>query len=387
MDDNLFDKIYNSGKSNWIRLLNRNNIQLGIFLSKYNENYRYKAGDKYLEIKTKTCMLCNDPLLRVRYNKKHNFFVIKTCQKCCPNTSVVDIKRFKTLFPEDNAIKNYKEFCLYKTKGFKSNIKYWINLGYSEEVAKRMVLDNNTEQGNKSADKYRGTSINSCRSTEFYLHRGYSMSEAEEFVRQIQTTNGLEYYIEKYGEMDGPTKFKERIEKWIFTLYSNNDMNIINGKKGFTREMYVEKYGLEQFLVREKRRLKKQKATLIKNGITVSDEYLNNRKEYVDQVLYYTRKSLAHYFYEINPENLPISYEGNHVDHIYSKHMGFMNKIQPEIIGSYKNLRVVPRKDNLSKRSKSLFTTEELLNHYETIDDNWRIIRKNSIFQEFKFSD
>jgi hypothetical protein len=81
----------------------------------------------------------------------------------------------------------------------------------------------------------------------------------------------------------------------------------------------------------------------------------------------------------VNPENLKISYNDNHVDHIFSRHHGFMFSIPPEIIGSYINLRVISAKENHSKGPRSDYTVEQLQELYEIVDENWHLIVSNAI--------
>ena len=50
-----------------------------------------------------------------------------------------------------------------------------------------------------------------------------------------------------------------------------------------------------------------------------------------------------------------------HIDHIYSVSDGFLNDIDPKIISSECNLRVITQVDNLKKGKKSDITLEKLL--------------------------
>jgi len=52
---------------------------------------------------------------------------------------------------------------------------------------------------------------------------------------------------------------------------------------------------------------------------------------------------------------------GHEVDHIFSQYDGFKNNIDPSIISSYTNLRVIPQKKNRGKRTKSSITKQLLL--------------------------
>lgn len=62
----------------------------------------------------------------------------------------------------------------------------------------------------------------------------------------------------------------------------------------------------------------------------------------------------------INPTGLIRSIE-YHLDHKYSIQQGWQNKISPEIIGGYKNLRIIEGKTNRQKGNKCGITLEEII--------------------------
>ena len=51
-----------------------------------------------------------------------------------------------------------------------------------------------------------------------------------------------------------------------------------------------------------------------------------------------------------------------HLDHMYSMLEGFLNLIDPYVIGMVENLRVVSRSENCSKQHRCIYTKEELFN-------------------------
>ena len=77
-----------------------------------------------------------------------------------------------------------------------------------------------------------------------------------------------------------------------------------------------------------------------------------------------TRESWIYHQNKINPNNLV---RGNQyeLDHMYSKHQGFLNNIPPEVIGHYANLKLITRHSNRKKYNKSSITLEEL---YEAVN-------------------
>lgn len=129
----------------------------------------------------------------------------------------------------------YKKQNNKKTKHFKNTVRYWINLGYSEELAKEQVRIIQTLRAAESAKKTTGTSLYTVRSIEYWLNAGYTEQEARERVRKIQTTNGIQYYKERYPE-NYEEKFKERINKYKLSYNNNNDLDIVNHKKSHSIE-------------------------------------------------------------------------------------------------------------------------------------------------------
>jgi|GEM_PF-4077625 len=63
----------------------------------------------------------------------------------------------------------------------------------------------------------------------------------------------------------------------------------------------------------------------------------------------------------INPDNLPLGVCDYQIDHIYSIRHGFENGVDPSVIASVSNLRLLWHTDNKSKHIRSDQTLEELL--------------------------
>jgi hypothetical protein len=86
-------------------------------------------------------------------------------------------------------------------------------------------------------------------------------------------------------------------------------------------------------------------------------------KEYYNAVNLVTKKNWYEHFYDINPNKLQRSRD-LHLDHIYSICEGFKNNIQPEIIGHWTNLRLIPKIENSSKGSDCHKTLDQLYEDY-----------------------
>lgn len=68
----------------------------------------------------------------------------------------------------------------------------------------------------------------------------------------------------------------------------------------------------------------------------------------------------------IDPEGLKeLDSKKYHIDHIYSISDGYINDVDPKIIASYHNLRVIEKLDNLQKGRKSDMELSELLGNFK----------------------
>ena len=101
-------------------------------------------------------------------------------------------------------------------------------------------------------------------------------------------------------------------------------------------------------------------------GLRIPDYKLDEKKLYYRKVEMYTNLSLINFYNKINPENKKIgrNKKDYSIDHKYSKIMGFINNIDPKIIGSYINLETIKFSENASKSRKCSIVKEELLKLY-----------------------
>jgi hypothetical protein len=99
--------------------------------------------------------------------------------------------------------------------------------------------------------------------------------------------------------------------------------------------------------------------TKIEKGIATPKELKSEWDLYREEIENITNKNWKKHQDKINPNNLPRGQEYE-LDHKFSKTMGFLNKIPPEIIGHYANLELIPKKENRIKRTKCSITIMEL---------------------------
>lgn len=84
-----------------------------------------------------------------------------------------------------------------------------------------------------------------------------------------------------------------------------------------------------------------------------TENELKDIKSYRRSISYYTELEYKKYKSIINPDDRERGLYTNHIDHIYPVIEGWKNKISPKILSSYKNLRLIPSVDNLSKGDRT----------------------------------
>jgi hypothetical protein len=110
---------------------------------------------------------------------------------------------------------------------------------------------------------------------------------------------------------------------------------------------------------------RRQKGVNISNAkSTIPAENKPQWEVYESLVDRITRDSWLYHYEKINPHNLPRGtlYE---LDHMFSKHQGFLNNVPPEMIGHYSNLQLVTRHVNRTKYNKCSITIDQLYENFK----------------------
>lgn len=101
------------------------------------------------------------------------------------------------------------------------------------------------------------------------------------------------------------------------------------------------------------------------DSMRIDPKDIDRFEKYSKVVRYKTRTSFNKYKKIIDPFELKVKNSRNyHIDHIYSIMDGFINNIDPCIIASPINLRVILGSDNLRKGIKSEIELDKLLENY-----------------------
>jgi hypothetical protein len=185
----------------------------------------------------------------------------------------------------------------------------------------------------------------SVRCFEYYLERNLakSVEDAKKMASEFQLKNAgvnFDYYVSR-----GISK-----EDAEFIL------SAINSKKSCSYALLKERYP-DTYKERIQSRREKLRATV--GAIELLDEYESYRHE-VDK---YTGLSVALNIDKIS--NLHLRSRDYHLDHIYSKRQGFLDNIDPEIIGHWTNLRVVDASYNCKKQGKCDKSYKQLMEDYK----------------------
>lgn len=171
------------------------------------------------------------------------------------NSSTLESKIRKGMDPEEaqqkvteekrknseNTIKGQQKFKEENLKGWKamsrSNPEYWIihkKLPNEEAIlrANKHIFEMQKsfqEQKKENHSKYKSSYL---MNQEYWLKRGFSQEEAIEKSKERQKTFTLEKCVEKYGEENGTTIWKNRNSDWSFkveSLYKEGKFNRFSG--------------------------------------------------------------------------------------------------------------------------------------------------------------
>jgi hypothetical protein len=282
--------------------------------------------------------------------------------------------RLETLFSDREYISIIlTEIKTAKTCKFPNKVSYWINKGYSTDQAQYQVSKIQTKRSALSPSTQKGARGYSNRTIEYWTNKGYDPDTAKRLLRESQTKNGLDWYIQRYEEVEGTERFNNRITQWLEKYYGRSDIESINKSKGKTKDQYINELGLDGYLQFESARRQKIIQSKINLGMISDKSVLEERMLYYEKVGYYTRYSLMYYFDLVNPTRAKIGVRSNHVDHLYSRHYGFINNVPPEVIGCFCNLNVIPWHENIKKGIKCTVSLDELMENYEKskINNGW----------------
>lgn len=138
-----------------------------------------------------------------------------------------------------------------KVKEMKPNlVEYWLSRGFSFDESKlntelhlmnterAFIVKYGEVEGPKlfREKKIKEGKLNSQRSVEYWLNKGFSIEESKEKVSKSQNMFSFEKCVEKHGEEKGLKIFTERQNKWQESLLNNGNMKL--GYSKISQELF-----------------------------------------------------------------------------------------------------------------------------------------------------
>lgn len=93
--------------------------------------------------------------------------------------------------------------------------------------------------------------------------------------------------------------------------------------------------------------------------------YGDDFKLYRKRVDITTRRTFREHKDKILDSHKHRGHFSHHLDHVYSVYDGWKNKVEPEVISHWSNLRMIPYDENVRKNSKSHKSLEQLMEDYQ----------------------
>jgi hypothetical protein len=180
----------------------------------------------------------------------------------------------------------------------------------------------------------------------------------------VTRDKALETMTERYGSHISNTEsYKEKYEKTSISKYGVSHPFQSEEIKDKISKKMVERYGVTKPLMNLDL-MKKSLKTREENGhiFKWSEEDLKLYENYRRKVTYLSDKNYQANLSTINPENLERGHTTYHLDHIYPVILGFINKIEAELISHPKNLQILPHLENRIKHDRTDMTLDDFYN-------------------------
>lgn len=108
------------------------------------------------------------------------------------------------------------------------------NSPFSKEFYKRKNLtENDRKVFLKSVSENRSYNTQ----IEYYINKGYDIETSRKMLAERQRTNAIDKIIKKYGAQEGQSIYKKRQEKWLNSIYKNDNSLIKKGRSHFADDI------------------------------------------------------------------------------------------------------------------------------------------------------
>ena len=166
------------------------------------------------------CPICHEKHEQISLNhfQIHGYKNIEDIRKDFP-TFKMTCQKFidNNLAGENNPMSKENTTLEQRKKASPNTIEHWLEKFNGDKEKAEYALKMHREKVHeKQKTAIQGTNPN------YYIHKGYSLEEAKQIIHEKYITNGLSYYIKKYGEEIGTKKYNERINKWLDNFTHTN---------------------------------------------------------------------------------------------------------------------------------------------------------------------
>ena len=371
------DKSRNS-LSNFIKKIKLDN-EFFTFLSKLGfetlkQNYYHYINDN---IKKPVCIICYSDVNWVDRDFKYR----ETCSsKCSGKLNITRKNSFKVIHPE---IKNDIDFIEYFSSGKIKLIRESLIKIYPDIVSNidELSIECKTYSEKVYCYLYKLDTKPYCKHCNYNevsfdcFTKGYHnycsikcSSNSIEKKTNIENTCLEKYGVKNIGEMTRESAVNTMIERYGSHISKTEQYKIK------FKETSIKNYGVDhpfksdiiQKLIKDtcykrygdsyiQQRTDKTLNTKKEKGLIYkwTETELKDIKSYRRSISYYTELEYKKYKDIINPDDRERGLYTNHIDHIYPVIEGWENKISPKLLSSYKNLRLIPSVDNLSKGDRT----------------------------------
>ena len=281
--------IIENEKARNLHILQRNSL--------FNENSI--EGYDYI-----TCPICKQKFKQITLThfKIHNINTFEELNNLYPNLQLTCNKLIeKHLKGSNNPMSKENTSEQKRKESSPYSLEYYKKHGAKTE-------DEAKEQRQKFLDKIKPLRKNWIQASqlEYYLNKGFNIEEAIRLRREKYKSNGLDWYIEKFGEIEGKEKYEKRIQYWVKQLHNGSQHSKISDNFFDTLIKNINEehlnnifYGDNEFIITDENRSYKPDFINIKTNkiIEFYGDYWHSNPVKYDKNYY--NKTLHLYTYEI----------------------------------------------------------------------------------------
>ena len=174
------------------------------------------------------CPICKEKFkqLPLTHFKVHNINTKEELNRLYPNLQLTCKKLINEhLIGNNNPMSKSNTSEMKRKQSSPYSIEYYKAHGAQTE-------EDAINQRKQFLDKLKPLRKNWVQAThiEYYTRQGYSEEEAIRLRKEKYTSNGLEWYIKNYGEIEGTKKYNKRINYWKYKLYNGSQCSKISNE-------------------------------------------------------------------------------------------------------------------------------------------------------------